>query len=245
MFFAALAAALWQAPVRAQPVAVFDSESGRPLGFPGSPGRSFIGEAFNLAPTGSPVLITQMDTFLVSATATAYNDIQLRVQFWNTASNATSGAGPVFSNPAGGPLVFDFGAFTTAAATAYTINGLTFASPVLLDGTTNLGMTMNWQGDTGTGLANTDNLTASVGVAPTAAGSVTVGGGNGYYRNASGETDFNFAGTDGRSLGGSSTANPSADAFRLYVAAPEPGSTALCGFAAAAAAGLWRRRRTG
>jgi hypothetical protein len=240
MLLAVIVAALGQAAAQAQ-VLVFDSETGRAAAIPPTP-RTILGEAINLADpgTGAPVTITQMDTVLVSVAAVAYTDLRLQVLFWNTASNATTGATPAFSNLVNG-FAFDFGPQTLPGSSAIPITGLTFSPGPTFTSLSNVGVTLNWVGNTGSGLVSTNNLTSEVGN-----GGVTVGsyatGGTGYYGNTSGETDFNFPGSDYRAVGTAGT--PDGVAFRLYTTTPvpEPGSMLLCGLAVIGSAG-WRSRR--
>ena len=135
----------------------------------------------------------------------SYNDVVARIQFWNTYNGNST---PVFSNAAGGLVTVDLGPITTAANNIYTIN-VTLNTPITLLGGpgTNWGFAQNFQGNTGSGLADTTDLTSLItsNTAGTyAAGQITTGTSPvfGYYRNAGGETDFNFASTDARSLTG-------------------------------------------
>lgn len=159
--------------------------------------RTFIGFPFNTINPNEPLLISKATVYLASATAVSYTNIQVRVQFWNDWNGTTN---PVFSNAAGGIQVADLGAFTTAASSFYTIP-LTFASPIPFADFVNNGYAVNFQGDTGSGLASTDDLTtvAGYGASPFAVGTTPIVNAYGY-RNASGLTNFNFNSTDARTF---------------------------------------------
>ena len=185
------------------PVIAFDSFTGASLTSTGSTPRSFMGfpPTMSNAAGASNITITGGSAYLVSNSAATYTNIRLNITFWGTASGATSGTTPAFSNSLG-TYSFDFGARTTAANTYYTYS-FTLPSPVILPLQT-CGVTVNWQGDTGSGLASNDNLTSLIRYgAVVATGALTLGtaGTNGYYRNASSETDGNFLGSSFRSLG--------------------------------------------
>lgn len=183
--------------------------------------RTFIGEAFNVqtGTTNQAVAFGKFDTLLASAAAVNYTNVRLNVVFWGVANTAAT---PVFSTPLGS-YAYDLGPLSAAANTVYNLNQVVLPTPIpIAVNTTNLGITFNYQGDTGTGLANTDNLTTTVRfTTAVAVGSTTF---NGYFRNASGRTDFNFASTDARNIGANS-----AIALRLYSAVPTAAGVALGG----------------
>ena len=85
------------------------------------------------------------------------------------------------------------------ASTIYSIP-VTFSTPITFAALADRGFAVSYQGDTGTGLAITDNLTSII-RSSTAAFAVGSSSMNGYYRNASTRTDYNFANTDSRTLG--------------------------------------------
>jgi hypothetical protein len=216
----------------------YDSRTGADVNFTSGTPRTFMGQGFSLGDGGSSPQITSMNIVMVAGAALNYVDTQIRVQFWDVFSSATS---PVFSNPVGGVQTLATGPISTGTATAYTFT-LNFPTPIALTGLTGHGLTVNWQGDpTGTGtFANDNNLTAGLRTAGSA--DIVVGTNtnpsSGYYRNASGGTDFNFLSTDSRTLSGVTNGGL---VFDLTVV-PEPSALVLSGLAGLAL--LARRRRT-
>ncbi len=230
----------------------FDTMTNEPTVGAPTATNSFMGQAFN-AFDGSggslPFRITSFDAPVVNSTGATLNltGLQLRVQFYGTFSSGTQTN--VFSNPIGGPITFGTTvsaaqpfAFATGTYTTFTGFGITGGLPV--GSYTNLGMVLNWQGNTGAGFQTIDNLTTAIrGGAtsnPFAVGSVpgVAGPTFGYYRNSTGRTDFNFANTDSRQIG-----NNSALALRIYAAVPEPGSIALVALGGLPLMGVVLRRR--
>lgn len=181
--------------------------------------HTYMGQAFNLA-SASP--ITAMQIELASLSATSYTNLEVRVQFWNTFNSATN---PVFSSPAGPVYTFNLGPANLALNNVYDIT-LPFTTPIVLTGTNNHGVTINFRGNTGAGMADTTNLTTAIrggaGSPAFAAGSVPLPApAYGYYRNATGRTDFNFDSGDARSIG-----DNSAVLIILFTGAPDPPATA-------------------
>jgi len=180
----------------------YDGITGAALGFTGSTPRTYMGQGFEVADPGTAPQITSMRVVLVTAAAVNYANTAIRVQFWD---NYNSGASPVFSNAIGGPQVFTTGPLSNTGATAYTFT-LNFASPIPLTGLTGHGVTVNWQSDA-QGLGTfVDDTNLTTGLRTTGSANIPVGvnlnPGSGYYRNASGQTDFNFQSSDSRSLSG-------------------------------------------
>lgn len=224
---ALIIAALW-GPSALSAAVLFDSITNDNGGFVTNAPHTFMGQALNLADPGSgaPVQLTSMSVALASSTTTNYSDVQLNVQFWDNASDATAGTTPAFSNPVGSPITFDLGALDAMANYVYQVNPPDFSSanPIILSSLNNVGITLNWEGDIGSGLQSTDNLSTDVFVGPLTVGSDPLAGGNGYYRNASGETDFNFLGSDYRTINVSTSESPSTLALQLSgISLPEPG----------------------
>jgi hypothetical protein len=181
--------------------AVYDSTGGTFTVSTSQP-NSYIGGAANFSGPGPQVDITGVDVFMASIAATSYTNIRIRVQFWDIYTAAGS---PVYSNAAGTVIEADTGPITTAASTVNTLT-VTLPAPLRLNSLTAKGFAVNFQGDTGSGLADTSNLVTAIAVngAPTV-GTSAVGSGNGFYRNASARTDFNFVPTDLRSFAAPTT----------------------------------------
>ena len=176
--------------------------------FTGSMPRTYMGDGFTnntLPGNTASVQVNSFTLYMVAATTTAYTDVVARIQLWNTHNG---GATPVFSNAAGPLITVDLGPVSTTANTFLTIN-VTLVTPVTLIGGsgTNWGFAQNFQGNTGGGLADTPNLTSLITAHSSGTyfvGQITTGTSPafGYYRNASGRTDFNFDTTDAQSLAG-------------------------------------------
>lgn len=161
--------------------------------------RTYIGGAANIVGAGPQVDITSLDVFMVSTAATSYTNVRVRVQLWDT---YTEGSSPVFSNAAGALITSDLGAITTAANSVYTIT-LNLAAPLRLNSLNAKGFAVNFQSDTGSGLADdTTLLNAMTYGSVQPVGTSAVNSGNGFYRNASNRTDFNFNSTDLRTFTG-------------------------------------------
>lgn len=183
---------------------LFDSFTGASVTSTGSTPRSYMGLPFTLGSSGGTTNITVSSgtAYLAAASSATYTNVRLNLTFWGAVSGATSGATAAFSNLLGS-CSFDLGPLTAVSGTMYTYT-FTLPTPIVLPAQTG-GVTVNWQGDTGGGLASTDALTSVVryGAVP-AVGTLPVGtaGTNGYYRNASSETNGNFLGSSFRSLSG-------------------------------------------
>lgn len=181
----------------ADPV-VYDS-SGTSLTITSSTPRTYIGGVANLAGAGPDVDITSIDLSMVSSAAATYTNVRANVQFWDIYTAAGS---PVFSNPAGTTIQSDLGPQTLSANSVYTIT-VNLSAPLRLNGLAAKGFAVNFQSDTGAGLGDDNNLTTAMAygsVQPV--GTSALGGGNGFFRNASGRTDFNFLSSDLRTFTG-------------------------------------------
>ncbi|QBB70621.1 hypothetical protein ELE36_09720 [Pseudolysobacter antarcticus] len=158
--------------------------------------HTYMGVPLDLANASGTVQINQIVVYMVSTAAVNYTDVTVNLALWDVWSGA---ANPVFSSPSGGVVIADFGALSAAASNFYTLT-IPLATPITLNGLTNHGIAVNYKGDTGTGLADTNSLTSLLRY-----GNAFAVGDNpltGYgYRNASGHTDLNFANTDSRSFG--------------------------------------------
>ena len=178
----------------------------------GSTPRMYMGDGFtnnDLASTTTSFQITEFDMFVAAPAAATYTDVVGRIQFWNTANGGTTSAtNPAFANAAGDLISVDLGPITFAAGDVDEFD-ITLNTPVTLIGGagTNWGFAQNFQGSTaaGTPVADTDNLTSLISSNSEddyAAGMITTGTNPdyGYYRNANGETNFNFT-SGARDLG--------------------------------------------
>ena len=164
----------------------------------GSP-RTFIGGAANIDGAGPQVDVTSMDLFLAATAAGSYTNIRARVQLWDT---YTDGSSPVYAAAAGTLIEADFGPLEALANTVYTLT-LNLPGPLRLNSLSNKGFAVSFQGDTGSGLATTDNLTTALSInGAQNVGTSPVNAGNGFFRNVSNQTTFNFQWTDLRTFTG-------------------------------------------
>lgn len=162
----------------------------------------FIGGAANISGAGPQVDITSLDLFMVSLAAGTYTNIRARLQIWDT---YTEGSTPIYSNAAGTVITVDTGPVTVNASSVSTLT-VNLPAPLRLNSLTNKGFAVNFQSDTGTGLVDDTNLVGALNTTDTPpVGTSAVAAGNGFYRNASGRTDFNFASTDLRSFAAPTT----------------------------------------
>ena len=178
---------------------VYDSfTGGTPTTTTGVP-RTYEGGAANLVAAGPQVDITAVTVYMASTAAGSDANVRARIQLWDT---YTQTATPIYSNPAGALITADLGPITTTANTFLTLP-ITLAIPVRLNSRTNKGFAVNFQVDTGAGLADSPDVTGLLThtAAPTV-GTNAVNAGNGFYRNASGRTDFNFIPADLRTFTG-------------------------------------------
>jgi hypothetical protein len=234
--------------------------------------RQFMGQAFNAADPGQALQITRLEFYAVydgSIAGVNFTERAVRVQFWNTSNNANSGSSLVFSDPAGGVRTTLLGAYTVPTpdpgfTSIKRLTSIGFSTPVSLSSLTNLGVTINLQGDNGdgNGLRNSNTLSTAVrALAVPLVGSIPAftadpRNNTGYYRNAtrplaSYNSDFNFVGSDLRDAGGADPASGanSALAIRLYALAPAvtiPEASTLAMLAPGllfAAGAIVRRRR--
>lgn len=178
---------------------VYDSfTGGTPTTTTGVP-RTYEGGAANLAAAGPQVDITAITVYMASTAAGTYTNVRARVQLWNTYVQTAT---PIYSSPAGELITADLGPITTTINSFLTIP-ITLAFPVRLNSLTNKGFAVNFQVDTGAGFADSPDVTGLLThTAPPAVGTNAVNAGNGFYRNASGRTDFNFIPADLRTFTG-------------------------------------------
>lgn len=201
--FSTLVGALVMGAVGAQAQFVgYDGVTGAVLTFTSSQPRTYMGQAFDIADPGTSPQVTSMHLVLVTATAVNYPNTRIRVQFWNTYNGAVS---PVFAVPAGGVQAFTTGPFSSTGAAAYNFT-LNFATPISLTGLTGHGISVSWQSDPSGTSTFVDDANLTSALRTTGSANISLGvnenPGSGYYRNASGETDLNFASGDARTLSG-------------------------------------------
>src|SRR4029077_15732948 len=125
--------------------------------------HTYMGDGFtnNALPAGTTGFqIKTLRLYMVAVTGQTYTDVVARVQFWNTYTSANT---PVFTGAAGTTVLVDLGPMTTADGTFYPIDA-TLAVPVALTGGngTSWGFAQNFQADSGSGLADTTDLTSLI-----------------------------------------------------------------------------------
>ncbi|WP_386070736.1 hypothetical protein ACFJIW_08865 [Tahibacter sp. UC22_41] len=175
-------------------VLVFDSFTGATnyLAENRSP-RTFIGMPLNLSgAVGTTPAISRIVVYLAYTGATAQTYTSLRVRFAMFGS-WSSGSNPVFSDVVSLSQADIPGPITLNPSTTTPIN-LLIDPPIALTGVNAHGITVNFQGNTGSGLVSTDNLTSLLrsGTNPVGVGANPMPSGYGY-RNLIGQTNYNFA----------------------------------------------------
>lgn len=181
----------------------------------GSP-RTFMGMPFNLdGAAGSDPAITRITFYLAytGAAAQTYQSLRIQFQLWDGWSGT---ADPVFSSPlSSGAMFADVAGPVTLTPNTYSPLTVTLTTPLPMSGLLSHGIAVNYQGDTGSGLASADALTSLLryGSTPLAVGANGLSNAYGY-RNASGHVDFNFAPTDSRSFGQTNEAT----VFQMFAA---------------------------
>lgn len=209
-------------------VLVLDTVTNAPvLACTGSSPRSYMGDPFDAANPGGPMQISTIEFYMVSTDAQTFSDgLCLRIQFWENFDGASN---PVFSTPVGGVRVLTVPGPISLNANAYYIITGTLSTPLTFANLTNNGFAINYQGNNGSGCADTNDLTSAIryveepSEVPIAVGSIPLTAPElGYYRNASGLTNFNFNSSDLRSVSGT---NSNAVAIKLYATLPYSPST--------------------
>jgi len=197
---------------------VFDSTAQDGLFLLGTPGRTWVGQPFTAADPGYPLKISSVTAWFAATQAMSFTDFVMSVQLWDSFNPF---AASVFSSPVGSVQSQSYGALSVNAFEIYAAT-VVFAQPLALTGLSGHGVAINFQVNTGSGLTVTENVSVP-GRATSAAGAFPVGTvplpgpSYGYYRNASGRTDFNFASSDLYTAG-----SWSALAIELDAAVPEP-----------------------
>lgn len=201
--------ALASQPAAAQTL-VFDNLSNFEKSVPGASGNTtsstpntFMGDGYTLL--SGTKSITGFDLAPVNATATNYTGLQGTIYVWGAVNTGTvSAAAPAFSNLLGTYTFTSAGTFTSGfyfpfeGAVPGATSGITLTTPLAISSTT-IGVTLAYQGTTdGVNYAPANGLTSLItnGTAPTVGSQVF----DGYYRNASSETNGNFV-SGLRSLG--------------------------------------------
>lgn len=202
-------------------VLVLDTASGSP-GFAVTGGlpRAVMGDPFDAADPGFPLRVTRVELFLVSTAVQTFEDgLCMRLRFWE---EHDVDASPVFSTPVGPLYYMKVPGPVTLDANTFYIYARELQPPAVFADLAGHGFVVNFQGDNGSGCQDSNDLTALVRVvdepnqAPIAVGSIPLQAPRlGYYRNATGRTDFNFEPADLRYIQGT---NSNAVAIRLYAA---------------------------
>ena len=200
----------------ADPVGVLalDTATGATCFIPAGTPKTYMGEPIVLANAGTPQVLTGAQVHFVSTTGVAWQEVRIRMHFWDFLNG---GFDPLFIDPVGEPQVTSLGARQFITNFYYTAT-LAFATPIVFTTTGPHGFTINFQGQRNGVLADTEELNPCVRfTTPFAVGSIFLEAPSyGYYRNASGLTDFNFLQSDWRST----TNDYSALMIRLYARGP-------------------------
>ncbi len=229
-----------------------------------SSGDSFMGGAFNLAPgtadlTGVTSYFDNI-TGLVSSPGTTFNAVKATVYIYGTYTPGTPTGTPAFSNLLGTYSQTISGTFapTASRTSIYSVGGsgspgISFAPLVLPTGTTQIGLTFNYQGssDNGktfsslTGLTPVISYTNQGGTDGPTVGSDAF---NGYLLDRSGEGTGNFTNGGDTTFRQENGQSPTYEGIAVQLdgdiaASPEPTSLLLAGVAAGPLV-LRRRRRT-
>lgn len=164
----------------------------------GSP-RTVMGGGFTAAGAGPEVDISKITVYMAATSAATYTNVRVNIQLWDTAAAAST---PVFGSAAGSLIVVDLGPVTTTTNTFNAVD-ITLPSPIRLSSLANKGIAVGYQGDSGAGLVTTDALTSLLTYgAPVSVGTNSFNGGNGFLRNASLRSDYNFLPSDLRTFTG-------------------------------------------
>ena len=183
-------------------VLVLDTYSGLGAGTPASTPRTYMGFPFDLDDAaGSNPQITQINFYILHAgtTTQTYQALEIHFRLWDDWSETGN---PVFSNaltppvaivPVAGPITLVPNAVVTVM--------VAMPTPVPVSGLGPHGFAVHYEGDTGSGMASTENLTALIRYRgdPIAVGGNPMSVGYGY-RDASGRADLNFADSDGMTV---------------------------------------------
>lgn len=176
--------------------------------------RTYMGMPFNLdSAAGSHPMISRIVVYMgyTGATARSYSRLRVRLQVWDSWSWENN---PVFSTPAAAVYVADVNNAVLVQPNTFVPINLDLPSPMPLTGLASHGVVINFQGDTGSGLETSNDLTSLLrfGSNPIAVGVNALPASYGY-RNVSDQTTFNHPHSDSRTFNESNEAM----ALQLYV----------------------------
>jgi hypothetical protein len=204
-------------PSRAQAadVLVFDSFSNATnltttTGIP----RTYMGFQFDLdSAAGSSPMISRIVVYMAYAgtTAQSYSRLRVRLQMWDSWWWEND---PVFSIPVDAVYVADVDQAVLMQPNTFVPINLDLPSPMPLTGLTSHGIAINFQGDKGSGLETSNDLTSLLrfGSNPIAVGANALPTSYGY-RNVGGQITFNHPHSDSRTFNESNEGM----ALQLYV----------------------------
>jgi hypothetical protein len=213
------------------------------IGATASVPNTFMGDAYTLA--GGTTAITGFDIFPANLSGSNYTGLKMTIDVWGSVntSGTVNSTTPAFGNllntytfTASGTYNSGF-YFPFESSPVGSGPGITLSTPLAIPSTT-IGITFNFQGTyDGVTYFSTNSLTSliSYGLTPTVGSEIF----NGYYRNASSETDGNFV-SPLRQLAG---AQNQSLALRVF-GVPEPLSAAIAGLGVATFLVFRRRKST-
>ncbi|TDR36996.1 hypothetical protein DFR29_12633 [Tahibacter aquaticus] len=195
-------------------ILVFDSFSNATnLTTTGSLPRTYMGFQFNLdSAAGSTPMISRIVVYMAynGTTARSYSRLRVRLQMWDSWWSEND---PVFSIPVEAVYVADVDQSILMQPNTFVAINLDLPSPMPFTGLTSHGIAINFQGDTGSGLETSNDLTSLLryGSNPIAVGANPAPQSYGY-RNVGGQTTFNHPQSDSRTFNQSNEAT----ALQLY-----------------------------
>jgi hypothetical protein len=180
-------------------VTVLDTASGATCTYTTALPRTHIGLPIAVADPGADLAITGMDVHFVSVTGQAWENVRIRVQFWEYMN---PGLDPLFVGAAGPLQEVSIGARQFITRNQY-LETIRFSRPITFETTSYHGLALNIQGQINGEYVDTDALTPCLRLGtPFVVGSVALTPSDyGYFRNAYGLTNFNFFQAEWRSMG--------------------------------------------